>query len=341
MARPKTIKIILAIESSCDETSCALINNNFKILSNVTYSQIPLHQKTNGVVPEVASREHSVKIIPTIKNALRTAQRTLKDIDAIAVTAGPGLIGSLLVGVETAKALAWALDLPIIPVNHIYGHLVSPLANAKINIQKIKFPILALTASGGHTQLVLIKNWLNYKTVGQTVDDAAGETYDKIATLLGLPYPGGPVLEKLARSFSDKTKIVFPSPKLTDTDFDFSFSGLKTAVLYFLRNHPNANLSEIAFSSQQAIVKALTEKTFRAFLKFQPKTVFITGGVAANQVLQKAVKNRFTKLCPIYFPPPGFLGDNGGMIAIAGQILAKNNQIKKWSEVKANPNLTL
>jgi N6-L-threonylcarbamoyladenine synthase len=322
----KKLKHILAIETSCDETAAAVVSTDFKILSNLVYSQIPLHQKTQGVVPEVASREHVLKIIPIISQALEKAKIQLSQIDSLAVTVKPGLVGSLLIGAETAKAMGWALKIPVIPVNHLYGHLVSPLADPRLKPAKIQFPILALTASGGHTQLVLMEGWHNLQILGQTQDDAAGEAFDKISSLLGLGYPGGPELERLANRSKGRNPISFPSPRLKQHDLDFSFSGLKTAVLYYLRDHPQSPKAQIAQAAQRAIIKALLEKTYLAFLRYRPKTVFIAGGVAANRTLQKTAKARFRDI-QLYFPPADLLGDNAAMIGLAA-VLTLNSYLR-------------
>lgn len=336
MARDKKI---LAIETSCDETSASVVSSDFQILSNITYSQIPFHQKTQGVVPEVASRLHEKKIIPTIQNALKSADMKIEQIEAVAVTQGPGLVGSLLVGIETAKTLAWLRHLPIQGINHIYAHLISPLASLD-NFKTIKFPILALTASGGHTLLALFKSWTNYQALGQTIDDASGEAFDKIATMLGLPYPGGPALEKLAREFQGQPTIAFPSPKINSDDLNFSFSGLKTAVLYYLQQNPGADKKEVAYASQQAIIKVLVEKTAKAFAQFDPKTIFVAGGVSANSVLRQAMIQKFSACAPIYFPAKGFFGDNAGMIGLAF-FLNPKIPFETWDKIKAEPNLRL
>jgi len=330
---------ILAIETSCDETSASVVGSDYKILSNITYSQIPFHQKTQGVVPEVASRLHEKKIIPTIENALKSAGIKIEQIEAVAVTQGPGLVGSLLVGVETAKTIAWLRHLPIQGVNHIYAHLISPITSFD-NFKTIKFPVLVLTASGGHTFLVLLLSWTNYQVLGQTIDDASGEAFDKIATLLGLPYPGGPVLEKLAREFQGQSKIIFPSPKINSDDLNFSFSGLKTAVLYYLQKNPGAKKTEVAYASQQAIIKVLVEKTERAFAQFKPKTIFIAGGVSANNALRQTMIEKFSARAPIYFPAKGFFGDNAGMIGLAFFLNLKTPS-EAWDKIKAQPNLKL
>ena len=332
-------KKILAIETSCDETSAAIVGSDFQVLSNVIYSQILAHKKTRGVVPEVASRWHEKKIIEVVEQALKNAGVTLEQINALAVTCGPGLVGSLLVGVETTKALAWISRLPIAGVNHIYGHLISPITSIE-HPEKIVFPVLALTASGGHTILALLWSWTDYQVLGETIDDASGEAFDKIATMLALSYPGGPALEKLAQEFQGQPTITFPSPKINSDDLNFSFSGLKTAVLYYLQKNPQANKAEIAYASQQAIIKALVGKTEKAFTQFKPKTIFVAGGVSANRALRQAMLEKFSTRVPIYFPAKGFFGDNAGMIGLA-TFLDTRTPFTTWKEAKAEPNLKL
>ena len=274
--------LVLGIETSCDETAAAVLkadNKSVKILSNIISSQIKIHKTTGGVVPEVAARAHIERIIPVIELALKKSRVRLDQIDAIAVTTGPGLMTSLMVGVDTARALALSLRKPIIAINHMEAHTFSPfIENFKFKILNSKraFPALALVVSGGHTELILVQGWLKYKKIGATVDDAAGEAFDKTAKLMGLPYPGGPALSKLAEK--GKPTINFPRPMMDSDDFNFSFSGLKTAVLYYLRDHPlqakayklQANL---AASVQQAIVDVLVSKTEKAARKYKVKAI--------------------------------------------------------------------
>src|SRR3989344_686008 len=281
---------ILALESSADETTAAILlgdtkTKKFRLLSNTVHSQIAIHQKTGGIVPEVAARNHIVKILPVVSAALTKAKIKLSEIDAIAITAGPGLITSLMIGVDTAKALAFALGKPIIALNHHEGHLLSALGGS-LQLTTYNFPALGLVVSGGHTMLVLVEKIGKYKILGATVDDAAGEAFDKIAKIMSLPYPGGPQISRLAKK-GNPSAFDFPRPMIDSKNFDFSFSGLKTAVLYFIRdskfNIPN---SDLAASVEQAIVDVLVAKTVRAAREYKAKTVLLGGGVSANQKLQ-------------------------------------------------------
>ena len=276
---------ILAIETSCDETAAAVIENG-RVKSNIIASQAKLHGKNGGVVPEVAAREHVPAIIPTIKLALKDAKLSLKQIDAIAVTQGPGLMTSLMVGVDTARALGVALGKPVIPVNHLEGHIYANFTyHVSRNTYHI-FPALILIVSGGHTLLVLMKNHGKLKIVGETVDDAA---FDKTAKLLGLGYPGGPALAKLAKQGNPQA-FNFPRPMINSKNLDFSFSGLKTAVLYKITKHVPRNMyhkTNLAASIQQAIIDVLIAKTEQAIKKYRPKTIMLGGGVAANNLLRQ------------------------------------------------------
>ena len=348
--------ILLAIETSADETSAAVLkvrHGTINLLSNIIYSQILTHGKTGGIVPEMAARAHIPKILPAIKLALENSGTSLRNIDCIAVTAGPGLITSLMTGVDTAKALAFALNIAVIPVNHLEGHLLSSLMGQNFqfqisNFQKL-FPAIGLIVSGGHTMLVLVKQIGRYKILGQTVDDAAGECLDKVAKILGLPYPGGPEIAKLA-SRGHATAIRFPRPMFNSKNYNFSFSGLKTAVLYFLRDRgelPTSNSrlrADIAASVEQAIVDVLVAKTLRAAKEFKVKTVLLGGGVAANQKLQQTLKRQL-KLniphCKFYIPHSKLTTDNAGMIAQAAYHHARAGRFATFSKVQADPNLKL
>lgn len=335
--------LILGIETSCDETAAAVLRgtgkNRVGILSSVISSQIKTHAKTGGVVPEVAARMHVEKIIFVIKQALKDAKIKLADINAVAVTAGPGLVTSLMVGIDTAKALSLALNIPVIPINHMEAHVFSsfityPSSEAPAKSRKksnIKFstgsnnnifPALSLVVSGGHTELVLINDWLDYKKIGATVDDAAGEAFDKIAKLLGLPYPGGPALSLLAKK--GKPVIDFPRPMINSKNFNFSFSGLKTAVLYYLRDHQTKK-SDVAASAQQSIIDVLISKTIRAAKKYKVKTISLGGGVAANKKLRAEMKRAIkTNSLDSKFLIPDFTlcTDNAVMIAFVGYLRA-------------------
>jgi len=343
--------LILGIESSCDETAAAVAEGNkqgVKLCSNVISSQINIHKKYGGVVPEVAAREHVLNILPVIEEALHKAgikrKEVSKKISAIAVTTGPGLITSLMVGIETAKTLAYVWKLPLIGVNHIEGHLYSNFINSSP-----KLPAIILTVSGGHTQLVIMKNHLHYKTIGETRDDAAGEAFDKAAKLLGLGYPGGPLLSKQAQQWVTKNKgkqssIILPRPMIKDISFDFSFSGLKTALLYAIRDdkHYKKRISEYCYAFEQAVVDVLVSKTIRAAKKFEVKTIMLAGGVAANTTLRKKLSQEVEKLgLEFLMPEFQYTTDNAAMIATAGYYKLKAKKTIPWQKIQVDPNLEL
>ncbi|CAN5703619.1 tRNA (adenosine(37)-N6)-threonylcarbamoyltransferase complex transferase subunit TsaD [soil metagenome] len=316
--------LILGIESSCDETAAAIVRDGREILSSVISSQIELHKPFGGVVPELASREHLEKIEPVVDEALEKAGVLLKEIDAVAVTQGPGLVGSLLVGVCFAKALAFGLDIPFIGVNHIEGHVFSVV----FENPPVEYPALALIVSGGHTNLFFIPEAGKYKVVSRTRDDAAGEAFDKVAKMLGLEYPGGPVIEKLSLT-GDAHKIKFPIAKISDGRPDFSFSGLKTAVSRYVRENeiepvaenqtPSQEIKDVAASFQTAVVKSLVGTMEKLALELNPKTLIVAGGVACNQSLQNAARIAAKKLnLPVYFPSKHLCTDNAAMITAAG-----------------------
>jgi len=307
---------ILAIETSCDETASAIVEDGHLILSNVVASQVSLHRQTGGIVPEVASRAHIEKIIPVIK---KTLTKTKKIPDAIAVTVGPGLIGSLLIGVNTAKALCYAWNKPLIAVNHLEGHLY---ANWLLSKQS-KFPCLHLLVSGGHTMLIWQENHGKLKIIGETRDDAAGEAFDKTARLLDLPYPGGAELSRLAEK-GDPKAFNFPRAMLKQNNFDFSFSGLKTAVRNKLESLSSLNTltpqvkADLSASIQMAIVDALVEKSLLAVRKYTPRSFAISGGVSANKVLREKAFAKIGKLVGennFHIPPIKYCTDNAAMIA--------------------------
>ena len=307
---------ILGIETSCDETSAAVITEQ-QVLSNIISSQ-SVHLQFGGVVPELASRAHLRKIIPIYNEALRQADKTLDDLDGIAVTCGPGLVGALLVGVNYVKGLSLATGIPFIGVNHIEGHVYSNFLGDS-NLQP---PLLCLIVSGGHTQLVIIKEHLHYRVVGSTRDDAVGEAFDKVAKLLGLPYPGGPQIDQLARQ-GDAGYITFPIGLGKSKSFDFSYSGLKTAVLNHVQQLPEAertaHLADICASFQKAAITALVEKTIRAARTYQLTHIAVAGGVAANSLLRKMLKQHAAKFhLTVYFPEMDYCTDNAAMIARAG-----------------------
>ena len=338
--------IILAIETSCDETSAALLKNGKQILSNLVASQEKLHAQYGGIVPEVAAREHIKIILPIINETLKRAKISLKDIDYLAVTVGPGLISSLMIGVDTAKTFAFILKKTLIAINHLEGHIYSNWLNKKLN-NKHLFPLLCLIVSGGHTQLVLMKNHGEYKIIGETRDDAAGEAFDKVAKILKIGYPGGPIIEKLAKQGNVKT-FDLPRPMIKQKNFDFSFSGLKTAVIDVIRSQKLKVLSRkfiqnMSASFQQAVIDVLVEKTIRAAKKYQVKTIMIGGGVAANKSLRKTFKRRIKKELPqtrYSFPQKEYCSDNAAMIAQAAYFLKEKRKVS-WQKIKTDPNLRL
>jgi len=313
--------IILGIDTSCDDTSAAVIADGHRALSNVVNSQISLHHPYGGVVPELASREHIRNIVPVVKEALSKAKLDLKDLDGIAVTVGPGLIGSLLVGLYYAKAMAYVNRIPLVAINHLEGHILSIFLEDDVP----KFPFVALTVSGGHTSLYHVKGFGNFTLMGQTLDDAAGEAFDKVAKILGLGYPGGVAIEKLARS-GQKNKVNFPRAYLAPDSLDFSFSGLKTAVsLYVNRWHQSkeqrasVQLADIAASFQEAVVDVLVKKLMIARERSEVDSMVIAGGVACNNVLRERLKCIASENgIGLFHPRSEYCTDNGAMIAVAG-----------------------
>lgn len=353
---------ILAIETSCDETSASIVwgfykKEKIKLLSNIVSSSVSFHNKTGGIIPEIAAREQSKFIIPVIQQALKDSNLSPFDIDAIAVTIGPGLIGSLLVGVETAKTLAYIWKKPIIPVNHLVGHIYANwlMANGESLMEKpyatrnrqygaIEFPALTLLVSGGHTDLILMASHGKLKWLGGTRDDAAGEAFDKIGRLLGLSYPAGPAIEQLAKKGNPKA-YNFPRPMIGSNDFDFSFSGLKTAVLRTTQelgstiNHEPTTVNNICASTQQAIIDVLIKKTIKAAQKYSVKTILLGGGVAANQKLKEDLKlyaNRHTPYAKLFVPSKSLCTDNAAMIGAAAFY---NYNPLPWNTIMANPEL--
>ncbi|MCA9922110.1 MAG: tRNA (adenosine(37)-N6)-threonylcarbamoyltransferase complex transferase subunit TsaD [Anaerolineales bacterium] len=305
---------ILAIETSCDETAAAVIENGTTILSNVVSSQIDLHAQYGGVFPEVASRKHIEVIYPVVRQALRDAHMGLDDVDCIAVTQGPGLVGSLLVGMNMAKGLALSREKPLLGINHIEGHIYSLwLTEAAPHIE---FPVLTLVVSGGHTELYLMIDHGRYKHLGGTLDDAAGEAFDKVGRLLGLPFPGGPAIDEAAKS-GNPHAFNFPRAVMDD-GYNFSFSGLKTAVLRQTRqyhNHQHMPVADLAASFQAAVVDVLVEKTARAATAFGVTAVHLAGGVSANSLLRKEMQTRLK--VPVRYPSPILCTDNAAMIGAA------------------------
>ncbi|MFC1651616.1 tRNA (adenosine(37)-N6)-threonylcarbamoyltransferase complex transferase subunit TsaD [Patescibacteria group bacterium] len=333
---------ILAIETSCDETAVSVIEDGKKILSNLVASQIDIHKEFGGIVPEVAARAHTEKMMPLLQKSLAEAKVDLKNIDAIAVTFGPGLVGSLLVGLSTAKALSYSLNKKLIPINHVEAHLYAAWLEEN---SPPKFPALGMVVSGGHTELVLMKNHGDYQLLGATLDDAAGEAFDKVAKLLDLGYPGGPAISKAAQE-GNPDKFDLPRPMLdcrgrSRSALDFSFSGLKTAVLYLVKNSKTKiNKNDVAASFQKAVIDVLVEKSIRAIEKYQPKSFILGGGVAANQELRKRFVEAIHELphpVKFYCPPIEFCTDNAAMIGVNGYFKAKAKKFIKWKDLKVDP----
>lgn len=330
---------ILAIETSCDETSAAVVEKTgetVKLISQSTATSLALHSKTGGIIPEVAAREQSKFIIPVIQEVLEKANLDSKNpnIDAIAVTYGPGLIGSLLVGVETAKTLSFIWNKPLIPVNHLFGHIYANF----IENNAIEFPLIALVVSGGHTDLVLMKSHSNITWLGGTRDDAAGECFDKSGRLLGFPYPAGPMIEEKAKLGNPKA-YHFPRPLLHDDAYDFSFSGLKTAVL---REVEKTTLNEQAINDicrglQDAISDVLVSKTLQAAKEYNVKSILLSGGVAANQTLRESFEEKLAdSTIKLFVPPKSLCTDNAAMIGAAAMFQGEKTD---WQHVTANPEL--
>ena len=311
---------ILAIETSCDETACAVLENGRALLASTVASQMDIHARYGGVFPEVASRQHVLSIVPVIEETLSKTNLSLKDIDAIAVTRGPGLAGSLVVGMNAAKGLALGTGKPIIGVNHLEGHIYSSwIHNAGQEAPpEPQFPLMALLVSGGHTELNLMTDHLTYRRLGATLDDAAGEAFDKVARLLGLPYPGGPSVQKAAEK-GDPTRFKFPRARL-DSPYDFSFSGLKTAVLYQVndlkKEHTPIPVEDLAASFQATVVETLFDKTIQAARDFSAKAILVAGGVSANRPLREIFLSQSE--FKVHIPAFSLCTDNAAMIAAAG-----------------------
>jgi len=309
--------LVLGIESSCDETGIALYDSEAGLLSHALHSQVAMHAEYGGVVPELASRDHIRRVVPLLREALARGDRSLNDVDAVAYTRGPGLAGALLVGCAFAEALAVAIDKPTIPVHHLEGHLLSPLLSST----PPTFPFVALLASGGHTQLMRVTGVGEYELLGETLDDAAGEAFDKSAKLLGLPYPGGALLSKLAEQ-GDPQKYTLPRPMLHSGDLSFSFSGLKTAVLTLVREQEaltDTFKADAARAFQEAIVEVLVKKSLKAMKQTGLKQLVVAGGVGANKQLRATLDDEARrKRFQVYYPELEFCTDNGAMIALAG-----------------------
>jgi len=344
--------IILGIESSCDETAAAVVKDGQTILSSVVASSLSLHQKTGGIIPEVAAREQIKCIIPVIEESIKG----IKSLDAIAVTVGPGLIGSLLVGIETAKTLAYVWNKPLIPINHLVGHLYANWLgtnNKQLttnNIVEPEFPALALVVSGGHTDLVLMKGHNQIEWIGGTRDDAAGECFDKCARLLELGYPGGPAISAAAEKFTIHplpSTIHLPRPMIHDDNFDFSFSGLKTAVLREVqilkdkKQFNNLTIQQLAYELQEAICEVLVSKTLKAAEKYQVKSLLLAGGVSANthlrELFQSSIINHLPSL-KLFVPPSNLCTDNAAYIASCAFY---HNKPKPWQKITPDPGLTI
>lgn len=389
--------LILAVETSCDETSAAVVNTAGEILAIETISQIPIHKKYGGVVPEVASRNHTLTILPTIQKVLKQTSKSsnlktgLDSIDALAVTVGPGLIGSLLVGVNTVKTLGYLSNKKIYPVNHLEGHIYanwiqssvtgyqlfvtsnqqtainhrsqvtsnqSPLrlrSHSSLNLRvhpsesktgqtksknpKIEFPALVLIVSGGHTALIKMTGHGKYQTLGQTLDDAAGEAFDKVAKLLDLPYPGGPEIEKRAKQGNPQTYNL-PIPMQKSQDLNFSFSGLKTAVLYLVKKTKNLKTDDLCRNFQDVLIESLLQKTAKAAKIHKPKSILLSGGVIHNKALRQSFESRFKNI-NLYMPDQSFCTDNAAMIGVAAQYQSLKTSGKNWYDIDVNPNSKL
>ena len=330
--------LILGIESSCDETAAAVVAGGRRVLSNIIASQVDLHKKYGGVVPEIASRKHLEAVLPTIEEALATAGVTLQQIDAIAVTHGPGLVGALLVGLSAAKALAFATDKPLVGVNHLHGHIA---ANFLVE-NPPEFPLVCLVVSGGHTDLIYMEGHHHMELLGRTRDDAAGEAFDKVARSVGLGYPGGPQVEKLATQ-GDPTAVPLPHAR-TEGPYDFSFSGLKTAVLqYAQRTGPlnDQQRADLAASFQRAVTGVLADKTLKAARAKGVRQVILAGGVAANGALRQAMREALEPHgIRLGYPAPVLCTDNAAMIAAAGHYLFEAG-VRSELDLNAGPSLGL
>lgn len=332
-------QLILAIETSCDETAAAVIQNGVDIVSNVVSSQIESHKRFGGVVPEIASRHHVEQITLVVEEALRQAEITFNEVDAVAVTEGPGLVGALLIGVNAAKALAFAHGKPVVGVHHIAGHIY-----ANRLVKEMEFPLLSLVVSGGHTELVYMQEHGTFEVIGETRDDAAGEAYDKVARTLNLPYPGGPHIDRLAHEGVPS----YPLPRawLEEGSYDFSFSGLKSAVINTIHNAKQKgeeiNPQDLAASFQQSVIDVLVTKTIRAAEEYDVKQVLLAGGVAANKGLRTELEKAFSALenVQLVIPPLSLCTDNAAMIGAAGSIQLTKGRLSTMA-MNANPGLDL
>lgn len=332
-------QFIMGIETSCDETAVAIIKNGREIAANVVASQIESHKRFGGVVPEIASRHHVEQITIVIEEALKEANLTISELDAIAVTEGPGLVGALLIGVNAAKALAFAHNIPLVPVHHIAGHIY-----ANRLVKELSFPLLSLVVSGGHTELVYMKEQGHFEVIGETRDDAAGEAYDKVARTLKLPYPGGPHIDRLAQEGSDTLNL--PRAWLEEGSYDFSFSGLKSAVINTVHNAEQRGEriapEDLAASFQASVIEVLVKKTVKATAEYKVKQVLLAGGVAANKGLRKELEKAFSDIADIdlVIPPLNLCTDNAAMIAAVGSIMFEKG-IRADLSLNANPGLDI
>ncbi|AZO96480.1 tRNA (adenosine(37)-N6)-threonylcarbamoyltransferase complex transferase subunit TsaD [Halocella sp. SP3-1] len=332
--------LILAVESSCDETAAAVVKNGLDVLSNIVASQIDLHRKYGGVVPEIASRKHLELINPVIEEALQTARVTYDQIDGVAATYGPGLVGGLLVGLSAAKALAYVLHKPFIGVNHIAGHIYANF----ISNPQIEPPVVCLTISGGHTDLLYFKELGDYQILGRSRDDAAGEAFDKIARVLEIGYPGGPAVEKISKE-GDPVAVDFPRPFINEDNYDFSFSGLKTAVINYIHNQKQKgkklHIPDIAASFQQAVIDVLLNKVMKAVQEREAKSVILSGGVAANKTLRQQLSVALAEEdLPLYTPSLKLCTDNAAMIGAAAYYQYQKGDFAPFS-LGAAANLSL
>ncbi|WP_062197239.1 tRNA (adenosine(37)-N6)-threonylcarbamoyltransferase complex transferase subunit TsaD [Massilibacterium senegalense] len=334
----KKDELILAVETSCDETSMAVIKNGKEMVANVVSSQIESHKRFGGVVPEIASRHHVEQITYVLEETLKKANVLIDDIDAVAVTEGPGLVGALLIGVNAAKALAFSYDKPLVPVHHISGHIY-----ANRFVKEMTFPLIALVVSGGHTELVYMKEHGHYEVIGETRDDAVGEAYDKVARVLGLAYPGGPKIDALAQE--GKETIDFPRAWLEEGSFDFSFSGLKSAVINWLHNSEQRGeeivIEDVAKSFQESVIDVLVTKTKKAQEQYGVKQILLAGGVAANKGLRARLQQIFeTSDVDLVIPPLSLCTDNAAMIGAAASIEYQKGTRASLT-LNANPGLML
>ncbi len=335
----QTDQYILGIETSCDETAAAIVKNGREIVANVVASQIESHKRFGGVVPEIASRHHVEQLTIVFEETMKQANLSFEDISAIAVTEGPGLVGALLTGINAAKALAFSHSIPLVGVHHIAGHIY-----ANRLVQELEFPLLALVVSGGHTELVYMEDHGNFRVIGETLDDAAGEAYDKVARTIGLPYPGGPHIDRLAHE--GQATIDLPRAWLSEGSFDFSFSGLKSAVINTLHNAKQKGIEldpkDVAASFQASVVDVLVTKTAQAVDKYKVKQLLLAGGVAANKGLRTALEKEFSTRedVELIIPPLSLCTDNAAMIAAAGSIVFDKG-VRSDLALNANPGLEL